>query len=118
MDFEWNKNNIIESIKLAKEKRCSYRVGPELEIPGYTCEDHFLELDTLVHSWEVVGELLKGDLTENIIVDVGMPVMHKNVLYNCRVILLNHQIIYVRPKTFLANDGNYREGRWFTPWKK
>ena len=22
----------------------------------------------------------------------------------------------IRPKIYLANDGNYREMRWFTPW--
>ena len=30
------------------------QVGPELEIPGYGCEDHFLEQDTIEHSWECV----------------------------------------------------------------
>ena len=27
------------------------QVGPELEIPGYGCEDHFMEHDTVEHSW-------------------------------------------------------------------
>lgn len=26
------------------------------------------------------------------------------------------KIIGIRPKIYLANDGNYREMRWFTPW--
>ena len=34
--------------------RCQ-QVGPELEIPGYGCEDHFLEQDTIEHSWECVA---------------------------------------------------------------
>ena len=45
-----------------------------------------------------------------------MPVMHRNVAYNCRVICLDKKILGVRPKFFLANDGNYREMRYFTPW--
>lgn len=44
--------------------------------------------------------------------------MHRNVRYNCRVLFLNKKIYLIRPKTFLANDGNYRETRWFSPWKK
>lgn len=36
------------------------QVGPELEVPGYGCEDHFIENDTLEHSWEVIAELIKG----------------------------------------------------------
>ncbi len=31
------------------------QVGPELEIPGYGCEDHFLEMDTVEHSWECLA---------------------------------------------------------------
>lgn len=31
------------------------QVGPELEVPGYGCEDHFFELDTVVHSWEALA---------------------------------------------------------------
>ena len=30
--------------------------------------------------------------------------------------LLNRQIVLIRPKVCLANDGNYREMRWFTPY--
>jgi len=44
--------------------------------------------------------------------------MHKNVRYNCRVIFYNRQILLIRPKLYLAMDGNYREMRWFTPWTK
>lgn len=44
--------------------------------------------------------------------------MHKNVIYNCRVIVHNKQILLIRPKMWLANDGNYREMRYFTPWMK
>lgn len=42
--------------------------------------------------------------------------MHKSVKYNCRVIIAEGKIVMIRPKIFLANDGNYRELRFFTPW--
>jgi NAD+ synthase (glutamine-hydrolysing) len=44
------------------------------------------------------------------------PVAHKNQRYNCRVIALNSRILFIRPKVYLANDGNYREMRYFIPW--
>lgn len=44
--------------------------------------------------------------------------MHKNVRYNCRVIFYNSQILLIRPKMVPAQDGNYREMRWFTPWTR
>lgn len=40
------------------------------------------------------------------------------MIYNCRVIVHNKQILLIRPKMWLANDGNYREMRYFTPWMK
>lgn len=49
--------------------------------------------------------------------DVGMPVIHRGVRYNCRVFLLNKRILLIRPKLHLANDGNYRETRYFSTWK-
>lgn len=116
LDFEGNRQRIAQSIQLAKEAGAKYRLGPELEITGYGCEDAFLEGDTLRHSWEVLGELLAGDLTHGIICDIGLPIMHRNVRYNCRALCLDGQILLLRPKMILANDGNYREMRYFAPW--
>ena len=62
---------------------------PNSDFSGYSCADHFYESDTVLHSWEVLVELLCNRACYGIIVDVGMPVRHKNVLYNCRIILLN-----------------------------
>lgn len=43
LDFDGNCKRIIASIGVAKERGATLRVGPELEIPGYGCLDHFLE---------------------------------------------------------------------------
>lgn len=43
--------------------------------------------------------------------------MHRNVRYNCRVFVVNSRIVFIKPKLFLAADGNYRENRWFQPWE-
>ncbi|XP_073073399.1 glutamine-dependent NAD(+) synthetase isoform X1 [Manis javanica] len=118
LDFEGNLQRILKSIEIAKHKGARYRLGPELEICGYGCWDHYYESDTLLHSLQVLAALLESPVTQDIICDVGMPVMHRNVRYNCRVIFLNRRILLIRPKMALANEGNYRELRWFTPWSK
>lgn len=87
-----------------------------LQICGYGCQDHFLEEDTFFHSWQSLRALLQSDATMDILCDVGMPVIHRNTRYNCRVFCLNKKIVLIRPKLFLANDGNYREQRFFTSW--
>ncbi|KAK5095441.1 glutamine-dependent NAD(+) synthetase [Lithohypha guttulata] len=118
MDFSGNKARIIESIKRAKSAGATLRVGPELEITGYGCLDHFLEGDTFLHSWEMMAQIIEDPICQDIVCDVGIPVRHRNVRYNCRVIFYNKKILLIRPKQFLANDGNYREMRYFTPWSK
>ena len=84
------------------------QAGPELEIPGYGCEDHFAENDTLEHSWEMLAELIKGGHSPGIVCDLGMPVMLGSVRYNCRIYLLDGRLLLIRPKISLADDGNYR----------
>lgn len=118
MDFDTNMKNIKESITKAKEAGANIRLGPELEITGYGCEDHFLELDTVSHAWECLKELLVGDWTDDILCSFGMPIIKDSERYNCQVLCLNRKIIMIRPKLWLANDGNYRELRWFTAWKQ
>ncbi|XP_047437605.1 glutamine-dependent NAD(+) synthetase [Mugil cephalus] len=118
LDFEGNSERILRSIEIAKARGAKYRLGPELEICGYGCADHFYESDTLLHSFQVLGNLLESPVTQDIICDVGMPIMHHNVRYNCRVLFLNRKILLIRPKMMMANHGNYREMRWFSPWNQ
>lgn len=63
LDFKGNTKRILESIEQAKRLGATYRVGPELEITGYGCEDHFLEMDTFLHAWDCIIEILKTDAT-------------------------------------------------------
>lgn len=93
-----------------------YRLGPELEVSGYSCEDHFLELDTMMHCDQSLAAILEGDLTDGILCDIGCPILHNNVRYNCRVFCLDRKIVLIRPKMSLADDGNYREKRFFASW--
>ncbi|KAK9362265.1 hypothetical protein V1504DRAFT_403714 [Lipomyces starkeyi] len=118
LDFEGNLERIVSSIVQAKAQGASLRVGPELEITGYGCLDHFLEGDIYLHSWEMYAKLLQHEDCQDILLDVGMPVIHKNVRYNCRMISYSNRILFIRPKLWLANDGNYREMRYFTPWMR
>ncbi|KAJ5469962.1 hypothetical protein N7530_007319 [Penicillium desertorum] len=118
LDFEGNAERIIESIRQAKAAGATLRVGPELEITGYGVLDGFLEGDTFLHSWEMLARIIDHPDCQDIVVDVGLPVRHRNVRYNCRVIFYNRKIILIRPKMWLANDGNYREHRHFTPWQR
>lgn len=61
-------------IRRAKAAGASYRLGPELEICGYGCNDHFYEPDTCAHSLEVLAVLLQHPDARGILCDVGLYV--------------------------------------------
>lgn len=121
LDFKNNVRRINESIRMAAEAGAKYRMGPELEISGYGCEDHFYEMDTVTFSWLGLKEIMEA-APEGILCDIGTLVIHEGVRYNCRVFFLkvggNTKILLIRPKLYLAEDGNYREGRYFTGWSR
>ena len=117
MDFTGNARRIIESCSLAKKEGSSYRLGPELELCGYGCEDHFLESDTFTHCWESLAEIVVSGCTDGLVCDFGMPVLHRSVRYNCRVIVFNREVLLIRPKCSMADNGNYRESRYFTAFR-
>ena len=77
---------IIESIIKAKEAGASLRVGPELEVCGYGCLDHLLEQDLYLHCWQCLETILKNKDCHGILLDIGMPVLHRNNRFNCRVV--------------------------------
>jgi len=54
--------------------------------------------------------LVRDGFTDGIVCDVGLPVMHRGVRYNCRLFMLNGKLLLLRPKQNLADDGNYRQG--------
>ncbi|KAF7235783.1 hypothetical protein EG68_12080 [Paragonimus skrjabini miyazakii] len=120
LDFAGNTQRILRSIELSKQAGARYRLGPELELSGYGCEDHFHELDTFTHSWECLAKILEetklNPKLTDIICDIGMPVLLSGVAYNCRVVLLNGRLLLIRPKLVLADGGLHRETRWFTAW--
>lgn len=60
LDWEGNIDRIIKSIIEAKSLGAKLRVGPELEITGYDCQDSFYESDTYLHSWEMLARVLSN----------------------------------------------------------
>jgi len=64
------------------------------------------------HCWDQLQIILEDETCNDILLDIGMPILHRGRRFNCRVICLSSKIILIRPKLWLADDGNYRESRW------
>lgn len=75
-------------------------------------------MDTYDFSFDQLEIILEDPECHGILLDIGMPIMHRGRRFNCRVICLDGKILMIRPKLWLADEGNYRESRWFTPWAR
>ncbi|EGT37843.1 hypothetical protein CAEBREN_23741 [Caenorhabditis brenneri] len=117
LDFRGNYERIVKTCSEAAAKGACIRVGPELEIPGYGCADHFFEIDTERHSWEMLSKIVeKSKEWPNLLVITGLPTRFRGLLYNCAAALKNGKLLFVRAKMALADDNVYRESRWFVKW--
>ncbi len=114
--FDWHNNvsNILDAIKMAREKGVDILCLPELCITGYGCEDMFLSEWLWREATEQLPKIIAE--TRDILVVVGLPLKHDGKLYNCAVIIHNEKIIGIRAKQHLAHDGVHYEPRWFTSW--
>ncbi|MDW7693260.1 NAD(+) synthase [Flammeovirgaceae bacterium SG7u.111] len=116
LDWDGNKNRILEAIAIAQAEKVSVLCLPELCISGYGCEDAFYSQGVLQTSQEILVEILPH--TTDIAVCVGLPVMYQNRIFNTVCFIANGEIIGFVAKQFLAGDGIHYEPRWFTPWQE
>lgn len=59
------------------------------------------------------AQIIDHEDCQDILLDLGAPVRHHNIRYNCRIYVYNRKILLIRPKMWLAGDGNYYEGMSF-----
>jgi len=114
LDWEHNKNNILQAIETARSDKVSIICLPELCISGYGCEDTFLAPGTLTQSLQSLHDI--APLTQNMIVAVGLPLLYQNRVYNTAALLVNGTIGGFVAKRFLPSDGIHYEPRWFHRW--
>lgn len=114
LDWAGNLERIQTAIEQARIAGASIVCLPELCITGYGCEDAFHSMNTVQRAWKALQEILPA--TRGLIVSLGLPVFHRNSLFNCACLVVDGKIAGFVAKQFLAGDGIHYEPRWFKPW--
>lgn len=107
-----NMKRHLAMMRGAKEKHVSIVTFPELSLTGYTCGDLFFQRRLLDDVTDALLAL-RNEMPEGILAVVGAPLEIEGALYNCAVVLHKGEIISAVPKTFLPNNGEFYEKRWF-----
>ena len=109
------KRNVEEhlaKLREAAEKHASLVVFPELSLTGYTCGDLFFQ-QTLLHDVEEGLQAIISEMPGGMVAVVGAPIRAEGCLYNCAVVVSRQGIQGVIPKTYLPNNNEFYEKRWF-----
>jgi len=113
-DWAGNRARIEGAIHEARRRGASLLLLPELCISGYSLGDRLLRAGTLERSWASVVALLPS--TRGIIVVVGLPVRHRDVVYDAAIVLADGAVCGVVAKENLATGDVQYENRWYGAW--
>lgn len=67
-------------------------------------------MDLYDQALDMLGQILIDESLFDILLDIGIPIMHKNCAYNARAIIVNGKILCFRPKIY---GDSSRENRWY-----
>lgn len=109
-----NKDEIVKLSKDAAQEDVALIVFPELSITGYTCGDLFFQSVLIEEAKEQLVELADETKGLRTAIVVGLPVSHRGRLYNCAALIQQGKILGIIPKTFIPENREYYEKRWFS----
>nr|WP_288663917.1 NAD(+) synthase [uncultured Anaerostipes sp.] len=113
-DPAYNTEEILKIIDETEKKGASILVFSELTISGYTCGDLFLQQPLLTECKDQLLRIVKATEDKSMLVVVGCPIVIKQKLYNCAVVISDGNILGIVPKTHLPNYSEFYELRHFT----
>lgn len=114
LDWDGNAQRIKAAIDEARRQDVSILCLPELCISGYGCEDAFHSPGLHQTALDILHELLPE--TAGMVVALGIPVFHRNGLFNTACLAVDGSILGFAAKQNLAGEGIHYEPRWFKPW--
>ena len=110
----YNTEEILKIIDETEKNGASILVFSELTISGYTCGDLFLQQPLLTECKNQLLRIVKATENKSMLVVVGCPIVIKQKLYNCAVVISDGSILGIVPKTHLPNYSEFYELRHFT----
>lgn len=116
-DTKFNSEEIIQQMKNAHSKQIQIACFPELSITGYTCGDLFKQDILLDKSEEALRTILENTKDLDIVSILGMPLRLTNQLFNVALVLQRGKILGIVPKTFIPNNDEFYEKKWFSSSK-
>ncbi len=109
------KTNAERTIACMNESpEASVLLFPELGLTGYTCADLFFQTPLIDGALTALKKVLEASRERKTVVVVGLPISAQGRLFNCAAVLQDGVLLGVVPKTYLPENREYYEKRWFS----
>ncbi len=114
-DVAGNAAAILECVDAAVRAGARVLALPELCLTGYTCGDLFHDRALLRACESALAGLLEDTADTPLLFTVGLPVAHRENVYNCVAACCAGRLLGLTVKRHLPNYGEFYEQRWFAP---
>ncbi|QYJ05356.1 NAD(+) synthase [Nocardioides panacisoli] len=110
-----NVQHVLEQARACHDEGVAVAVFPELGLSGYAVDDLFLS-DALLRAVEdAIVDLAVASADLRPVLVVGAPIVHRNRVLNCGVVVHGGRVLGVAPKSHLPTYREFYERRWFAP---
>lgn len=113
-DCDYNLSRVVDMMQQAVERGVSVVVFPELSLTSSTCGDLFLQSKLLEQAEMALCDVAVASAHLPVVAIVGLPMQHGDKIYNCAAVVASGEVLGIVPKTFLSDDGDASESRYFT----
>ncbi len=113
-NVEANTDRIIDAVKIGKSEGSSLFLFPELGLSSYSCGDLFYQVALHKSIGKSLLRLKRFSGEQQVTMVVGCPIQNDGKLFNCAAFISNGEIKGIVPKTFIPNNDEYYEERWFS----
>src|ERR1700743_706442 len=114
-DPEANARQVIETLKKAGAAGIGVTVFPELCLSGYAIDDLLQQKTVLQGVLDAIEQVREASAKIAVVAVVGAPLVFKQKLFNCAVVISGGRILGVVPKSYLPSYREFYERRHFTP---
>ena len=108
-----NAREIITMLDSLNTAGVQAAVFPELCVTGYTPADLFFQEHLLEQALAALDAITAASRGSDLFFAVGAPLRVDRRLYNCAVAIQNGRVLGIVPKTYIPNENEFYEKRWF-----
>ena len=109
-DVDFNTSSILNAIEESIKSGVKLLVFPSLCISGSTCGDLFFQDKLILDCKNALKKIAEQTIDKNIIVCVGLPLMHSGRLYDAVATIFDGKVLGLTAKKYFGNieSGDYR----------